>query len=49
MLDWFKINSMKTNSGKFQFMVIKLKNIASFRHNVNGKTIPCSNEKNYLQ
>ena len=40
----FKINSMKANSGKFQFMVLGVKNIASFRLNVNGQIIPCSNE-----
>ena len=47
MLDWFKINSMKTNLGKFQFMVLGVKNIAPFRLNVNGK-IPCSNEVKLL-
>ena len=45
---WFKINSMKTNPGKFQFMVLWVKNIAPFRLNVNGKIIPCSNEVKLL-
>ena len=43
MLDWFK-----TNLGKFQFMLLGVKNIAPFRLNVNGKIIPCSNEVKLL-
>ena len=39
---------MKTNPGKFQFMVLGVKNIVSIRLNVNGKIIPCSNEKKLL-
>ena len=35
---------MKGNPGKFQFMVLGVKNIGHFRLNVNGKIIPCSNE-----
>ena len=45
---WFEINSMKTHSGKFQFMVLGVKNIASFGLNVNGQIIPCSNEVKLL-
>ena len=48
VLDWFKINSMKTNPGNFQFMVLGVKNIAPFRLNVNSQTIPCSNEVKLL-
>ena len=48
MLDWFKINSMKAYPGKFQFMVLGLKNIALFSLNVNGKIIPSSNEVKLL-
>ena len=48
MLDWFKINSMKANPGKFQFMVVGVKNIAPFNLNVNGKIIPSSNEVKLL-
>ena len=48
MLDWFKINSMKANPGKFQFMVLGVKNIAPFKLNVNGKIIPWSNEVKLL-
>ena len=48
MLDWFKINFMKTNPGKFQFMVLEVKNIAPFRLNAKDKIIPCSNEVKLL-
>ena len=48
VLDWFKINSIKANPGKFQFMVLGVKNIAPFSLNVNGKIIPCSNEVKLL-
>ena len=27
VLDWFRINSMKTNPGKFQFMALEVKNM----------------------
>ena len=39
---------MKTNLGKFQFMVFGVKNMAPFRLDVNGKTISCSNEVKLL-
>ena len=48
MLDWFKINSMKANPGRFQFMVLGVKNIVYFTINVNDKIIPCSNEVKLL-
>ena len=48
VLDWFKIYSKRTNPGKFQFMILGVKNIAPFRLNVNGKIIPCSNEVKLL-
>ena len=41
MLDWFKVNSMKTNPGKFQFLFLGVKT-------VNGKIILCSNEVKLL-
>ena len=47
-MDWFKIKSMKTNPGKLQFMVLRVDNIAPFRHNLNGKIIPCSIEVKFL-
>ena len=34
---------MKTNPGKFQFIVLGVKNVTPFRLNVNGKIIACSN------
>ena len=40
VLDWCKINSMKANPGKFQFMVLGVKNIVHFTINVNGKIFP---------
>ena len=46
VLDWFKINSMKANPGKFQFMLLGVKNIVHFT--INGKIIPCSNEVKLL-
>ena len=49
MLDYFKINSMKTNPGKFQFMLRGVKNIVHFTINVNGKIIPRSNEVKLLR
>ena len=48
VLDWFKTNSIKTNLGKFQFIVLGVKNIAPFRLFVNGQIIPCSNEVKLL-
>ena len=48
VLDWFKINSVKTNPGKFQFMVLRVKNIAPFRLNVDGKITPCSDKLKLL-
>ena len=48
MLDWFKINSVKANPGKFQFMVLGVTNIVPFILNINGKIIPSSNEVKLL-
>ena len=47
-LDWFNINSMKTNPGKLQFRVLGVTNTAPFRLNVNGKIIPFSIEVKLL-
>ena len=49
VLDCFKINSMKTNPGKFQFMLLGVKNIVHFTINVKGKIFPCSNEVKLLR
>ena len=35
---------MKNNLGKFQFMVLGVKNIVPFRVTANGKIIPCFNK-----
>ena len=48
VLDWFKIYSMKTNPGKFQFMLLGVKSRTLFRLNVIGKIIPCSNKVKFL-
>ena len=40
---------MKSNLGKFQYMVLGVKNIAPFRLNVNGKIILCSTEVKLLR
>ena len=39
---------MKANPGKFQFMLLGVKNIVHLTINVNGKIIPCSNEVKLL-
>ena len=49
VLDWFKINFMKTSLGKFLFMVVGVKNIAPTRLNINRKVIPCFNELKLLR
>ena len=41
-MDWFKINSLKANPGKFQFMVLGANNNGCFNLNVAGKVIPSS-------
>ena len=48
VLDWFKIDSMKANPGKFQFMLLGVKNIVHLTINANGKIISCSNEVKLL-
>ena len=42
-VDWFKINSLKANPCKFQFMVLVANKNDCFNLNVAGKTIPSSN------
>ena len=48
VLNWFKINSMKDNLGKSQFMVLGVDNTTSLNVNVTGKIIPCSCEVKLL-
>ena len=43
VLAWFKVYSRKTDSGKCQFMVLRVNNIPPFRLNIKGKDISCSN------
>ena len=39
-MDWFKINSLKANLGKFQFIVLCANNNDGFNLNVADKVIP---------
>ena len=47
-MDWFKINSLRANLGKFQFMVLGANNNDCFNLNVAGKVIPLSSEVKLL-
>ena len=44
VMDWFKINSLRANPGKFQFMVLGANKNDCFNLNVAGKVIPSSSE-----
>ena len=44
VMDWFKINSLRANPGKFQFMVLGANKNDSFNLNVACKVIPSSSE-----
>ena len=48
VMDWFKINSPKANSRKFQFMVLGVNKNNCFNVNLAGKVIPSSNEVKLL-
>ena len=48
IMDWFKINSLKANAGKFQFVVLEANKNDCFNLNVAGKVIPSSSEKKLL-
>ena len=48
VMDWFKINSLKANPGKFQFMVLGANKNDCFNLNVAGKVIPSSSEVKLL-
>ena len=48
IMDWFKINSLKANPGKFQFVVLAANKNDCFNLNVTGKVIPSSSEKKLL-
>ena len=47
-MDWFEINSLKDNPGKFQFVVLGANKNDCFNLNVAGKVIPSSSEKKLL-
>ena len=44
VMGWFKINSLKANPGKFQFMVLGNKDERSFTVHINNVNIKNSNE-----
>ena len=44
VMGWFKINSLKANPGKFQFMVLGNKDERSFNIHINNVNIKNSNE-----
>ena len=48
MWNWFKINSMKANPGKLQFMALGIDYIGSLNLNVASKVIPSSSEVKVL-
>ena len=47
-MDWFKINSLRANQGKFQFLVLGANKNDCFDLNVAGKVIPSSSEVKLL-
>ena len=47
-MDWFKINSLRANPGKFQFMALGANKNDCFNLNVAGKVIPSSSEVKLL-
>ena len=47
-MEWFKINSLKANPGKFQFMVLGNKDERSFNIHINNVQIKNSNEVTLL-
>ena len=48
VMDWFKINSLKANPGKFQFMVLGPNKNDCFNLNVAGTVIPSSSKVKLL-
>ena len=48
MWNWFKINSVKANPDKLQFMVLEVNNIDSLNLNFVSKIIPFSSEVKLL-
>ena len=48
VMEWFKINSLKANPGKFQFMVLGYKDERSFNIHINNVQIKNSNKVTLL-
>ena len=48
VLYWFQVNSLKTDPGKFQFMILGDKNNNTFVLNIHDKEIKNSNEVELL-
>ena len=48
VMEWFKINSLKANPGKFQFMVLGSKDERSFNVHIKNVQIKNSNEVTLL-
>ena len=48
VMEWFKINSLKANPGKFQFMVLGNKDERSFNIHINNVNIKNTNEVTLL-
>ena len=48
VLNWFKVNSLKANAGKFQFMVLGAKKNDKFTLHIDGNSIPSSKEVKLL-
>ena len=49
VMDWFKIDSCRTNPEKLQFMVLGANKNDCFNLNVTGKVIPSSSEVKLLE
>ena len=48
LLYWFKINSLKTNPGKFQFMILGKKNCLKYSLKIGSITTKASDEVELL-
>ena len=48
VMEWFKINFLRANPGKFQFIVLGANKNDCFDLNVAGKVIPSSSEVKLL-
>ena len=48
VMEWFKVNSLKANPGKFQFMILGNKDERSFNTHINNVKIKNSNKVTLL-